>query len=468
MNLEHSAELLQHELIQRREEGYDVSEVQRRWDAIALPHLAVHRPLPAEHRQRLEAHAAEIEALHQALEQLSAAPPATSYDEPSTLEEIRAQRPRGPRELPLSLSDDQLLDRIHGAWLGRAAGCLLGKPVEGWSRQAIREVLEDAGDYPLQEYMQYPRARSGAPEVVERLARRPAEWFRGRIDRMARDDDMDYPLIGLHLLERHGPGFTTDDVGQVWLSKLPYLLVYTAERVAYRNLVDGLRPPATATFRNPYREWIGAQIRADMWGWVSPGRPEQAAELAFRDATLSHVKNGIYGEMFFAAAIAASFAVDSIQEALAAGLTEIPQNTRFAEAVVKTMRWVYEDDDFQKTTDRIHDAYGGYHGVHTINNAALIVMGLLYAERGVPKDPELFEPAICLTVMGGWDTDCTGATAGSLAGATLGARALPRKWVGSFNDRLESIVIGMNDNRFADLAQRTLAQAKRLAGTGPT
>ena len=127
-----------------------------------------------------------------------------------------------------------------------------------------------------------------------------------------------------------------------------------------------------------------------------------------------------------------------------------------------------EDGDPERTTDRIHEVYGHYHRVHTINNAALTVMGLLYAhrtergEQAVAGDPESFEPAICLTVMGGWDTDCTGATAGSLAGAFIGAKALPAKWVGDFNDRLESIVIGMTDNRFTDLADRTLAQAKRL------
>jgi ADP-ribosylglycohydrolase len=286
---------------------------------------------------------------------------------------------------------------------------------------------------------------------------------------MVRDDDMDYSLIALHLLEQYGPDFTTTNVGHVWQTKLPYLLVYTAERVAYRNLVDGLAPPETATYRNPYREWIGAQIRADLWGWASPGAPERAAELAYRDAALSHVKNGIYGEMFFAAAIAAAFASDSVAEALAVGLTEIPANCRFAEAIRNTMRWVGEDGDPERTTDRIHEAYGHYHRVHTINNAALTVMGLLYAHRtadgqqAASGDPESFEPAVCLTVMGGWDTDCTGATAGSLAGAFIGAKALPPKWVGDFHDKLESIVIGMTDNRFTDLAGRTLAQAHRLA-----
>lgn len=462
LNAETLAELLFHELDQREQEGYDVTEERRRWAALGLPSPRVHHGVPEAYRDLVRRQAAEIEAIYEALEQHERRRPDFPYEEPSTLEAIRAARPAGPRRLEVRLSSEALRDRILGAWLGRAAGCLLGKPVEGWSRKDIREVLEYAGDYPLRTYIAYPPLGAGAPEVAHLLARRPADWFRGRITRMVRDDDMDYPLIALHVLERFGPGFTTADVGQAWLSKLPYLLVYTAERVAYRNLVMGLEPPQTATYRNPYREWIGAQIRADLWGWVSPGRPEQAAELAYRDAALSHDKNGVYGAMFFAAALAAAFAVQTVAEALEIGLSEIPARCRLAEAIRQTMRWAREDGDFQRTTDRIQEVYGHYHRVHTINNAALVVMGLLYAEQQAQRGEDLLGPAICLTVMGGWDTDCTGATAGSLAGALTGAEALPARWVSDFHDRLESIVIGMTDNRFTDLAERTLAQAQRL------
>jgi ADP-ribosylglycohydrolase len=457
---------LWHELAQRREEGFDVAPFERRWQALGLPPLRVHRPVPDEYRATVEREAAELEALYGDLEALPEQAPGSPYDEPTDLGAIRAARTDGPRRLAGAPTGDALLDRLHGAWLGRAAGCLLGKPVENWSRAAIREVLEYAGEYPLRGY--FPRLTppdgAGAPPSVAQLALRPETWFAGHIDRMVRDDDMDYPLIALHLLETYGPGYATADVGRVWLTKLPYLLVYTAERAAYRNLVLGLRPPRTATNRNPYREWIGAQIRADLWGWVCPGQPERAAELAYRDAALSHVKNGIYGEMFFAAAIAAAFAAGSIEEALRVGLTEVPARSRFAEVVRQTMAWVAEDGDFQRTTDRIGAAYGHYHSVHTLNNAALVVMGLLYAERAAG---DLLGPAICLTVMGGWDADCTGATAGSLAGTFLGARALPGAWVEPFHDRLESIVVGMTDNRFTDLARRTLAQAERLETARP-
>ena len=79
---------------------------------------------------------------------------------------------------------------------------------------------------------------------------------------------------------------------------------------------------------NPFCEWIGADIRADPWGYLAPGWPEKAAEMAWRDAYLSHRRNGIYGEMFFAAAISAAFTVDHPVEALEIGLTEIPRRLR--------------------------------------------------------------------------------------------------------------------------------------------
>lgn len=53
------------------------------------------------------------------------------YEESSELSEIRAARPDGIRQYHSQIDDD-LYDRIYGAWLGRCAGCLLGKPIEGW------------------------------------------------------------------------------------------------------------------------------------------------------------------------------------------------------------------------------------------------------------------------------------------------------------------------------------------------
>ena len=114
------------------------------------------------------------------------------------------------------------------------------------------------------------------------------------------------------------------------------------------------------------------------------------------------------------------------------------------------MTWADEGLTWEDAWERVNAQYGGYHRVHVINNSCLIVLGLLYGEADLGK-------SICLAVMGGWDTDCTGATVGSIVGAMRGASALPEGWIAPLNDRLESIVPGFHDSRISDLAERTLA-----------
>ncbi len=378
------------------------------------------------------------------------------YEEPSDLPTIRSLRPSGPRHIPATPDKARLQDRILGAYLGRCAGCNLGKPVEGWSREKIRRYLEIAGEYPLRSY--FP-VIDPFPEGLE-LHENYRETARGRIRWMARDDDIDYTILGLHCLETYGLDFTTENVGETWLQLLPYHQVYTAERVAYRNLVEGYDPPLSATRYNPYREWIGAQIRADGFGYAAPGLPEVAAEFAYRDAALSHVKNGIYGEMWVAAMLAAALVapghtMEDILHVIEVGLSEIPANSRVAEAIRDVMRWREETDDWEEAWERIHRKYGHYHGVHTINNAALVTLGLVYGAGD-------FERTICIAVMGGWDTDCNGATAGSVIGAMIGADALPYKWVGPLNNTVRSMVAGYDFSRITDLAGRSLAIAEEV------
>ena len=182
-----------------------------------------------------------------------------SYIEPEGLEGIRAERPDGPRSLGIRLDEDELRNRLLGAWLGRCIGCMVGKPVEGWPKERIEELLRQLGEWPLSGY--FPEAEG--LQLKEAL--------RGKITKALQDDDLDYTALNLHILETHGPSGTTEYVAREWLDHLPYHGVHTAERATYRNLVLGLRPPEVTRFRNPYREWVGAGIRADIYGYISPG-----------------------------------------------------------------------------------------------------------------------------------------------------------------------------------------------------
>jgi len=431
-DIETLKQLLTDEVQQRREEGCDVTGIKSQIRSAARDPKALSR-------------------LYDRLDRL-AVKKSFTFHEPDDWDELLAARPPGPARIDHSLSEAAIRDRIRGAFVGRCAGCLLGKPVEGWDAERIIAALKKDGAYPLSGYFRASTIRKGDnknPHLASTV---------GHITAMPRDDDIDYTVLGIHYLKQHGPGFSTADVAAEWLGRLPYHRVYTAERVAYRNLVGGLAPPQSATFRNPYREWIGAQIRADAFGYCAPGLPATAAEFAYRDATLSHTKNGVYGEMLFAAIIAAALASDDLEQAILAGLAQIPANCRLAHAVRDTIKWSNADKDWLTTFDAIKRKYGRYHRVHTINNAAVVIMALIHGRRSLGR-------TITIAVMAGWDTDCNGATAGSVLGAMLGARALPLKWVRPMHNRLRSDVVGYDNSSItglADVAYDLSKQVRRL------
>jgi ADP-ribosylglycohydrolase len=419
--------ILADELAQRRESGYDVEGLEERINGALADHPE--------------------EDLWQLLELLGDAPhrPQWPYDEPSGLEKISESLPKSPQLSTLSLGEKNLRDRVRAAWLGRCAGCTLGKPVEGWTREDIRRYLELAGEYPIQDYL--PRLEP-MPEGFE-MHPSWRDAVRGSVRFMARDDDIDYTILGLHILETYGFGFEPEDVAEQWMSHMPFLATYTAERAAYRNLVYGLRPPDTAGYRNPYREWIGAQIRADIWGYVCPGDPTRAASLAFKDASLSHTANGIYGEMWASALIATCFVARDMRTALEAALAMVPPRSRLADALRHVVSLYDLRIEWEAARCELEKSYGHYSWVHTINNAAVVAAALLWGEGDYTR-------TIGLAVQGGWDTDCNGATAGSAFGAMHGTEALAGHWVRPLNDLVRSMVTGFDGSRLSDLAERTL------------
>ena len=217
------ATMLADELTQRRESGFDVSDVEELIDAAVA----------AGDREG-------IEGAHLALEETELRPD-WPYEEPTALDEIEAALPDPPNVPGMELTDAELRDRLLGAWLGRCAGCNLGKPVEMWSREKIRSYLERGNEYPITDYIPI---LEGADELM-------APWafnsMRGRVTCMERDDDIDYTILGLHIVETRGRTFGPTEVAHEWLTLLPFEQVYTAERAAYRNLVQGYLAPTTAT-----------------------------------------------------------------------------------------------------------------------------------------------------------------------------------------------------------------------------
>jgi ADP-ribosylglycohydrolase len=369
--------------------------------------------------------------------------------EPDGLAHIRALRPTGPRRMEKGFPDDYE-GRLKGAVYGRFAGCTLGAPVEFWTVERMRLLAAEHGDpFPPTDYW-----RSIPYPLELRYETSPRRnYLRGHLDGVPVDDDLIYTVLGLLILEDYGPSFSTTDVGRAWLDYLPFAC--TAEEIALANLRNGVPASAAGDTNNPYAEWIGASIRSDPWGYVCPGWPERAAELAYRDATLSHRRQGVYAEMFFSATIAAAMVLDDPVEAIRIGLTEIPAECAFARAVTWALGAAPDIRDHEQARVAVDCRFAGMHPTHAINNACLVVFGLALGDRD-------FTRVIGETVAMGLDNDCNAATAGSIVGAVVGRRRIPEHWTRGFNDTLHTYLHGNERLSINSLLRRFEVQARRL------
>ncbi len=370
--------------------------------------------------------------------------------EPNDLRTIQRLRPAGPRRLWKTFNEARYRNRIEGALLGRFAGCTLGAPVEFWPIEKMERLARENGDrFPPVDYW------SRVPDPFDkryRLSLRES-YTRNKMNGVPVDDDLAYTLLGLLIAEDFGPCFTVKDVGRGWLRYLPYAC--TAEDIALKNLKAGVPARKAAEKDNPFCEWIGADIRSDPWGYLAPGWPERAAAMAYQDAYISHRRNGIYGEMYFSGVIAAAFAVNDPVEALHIGLTEIPKDCAMARGVRWALGVAPKIRNYKHARAAMDRKFKGMHGVHTINNACLTIWGITIGRKD-------FTRVIGETVAMGMDNDCTAATAGSIVGAVVGKKGIPKRWYRDFSNTVHSYLIKRPRFSISGLIARFAAVAKKV------
>ncbi|MBQ3002741.1 MAG: ADP-ribosylglycohydrolase family protein [Clostridia bacterium] len=364
-----------------------------------------------------------------------------AYTEPTALSEIKKESNVSALESDQYVPVDDTY--FSGAWLGRCIGCAWGQPCEGWRHPAIVEWYKNAGKYPVRSY--FP--------TVSGDKRNERESSDEKLCGMPPDDDTRFTVLNYLLLKEKGYAIDAYDIGNMWSYRVPFRNVFTAESQAYLNFIncediwpwgkpenaaEVMEKAQTATYLNPYREWIGAQIRADAFGYVAAGMPILASELAYVDASFSHVKNGIYGEMFFAAMIAAAFVHKDARKCFDIALATIPQKSRFAEEVLWAKHLAETCETREELMEKILAPSEKYNGVHTINNATFCIAAIM-------RYPEDFRNAVAFAVECGMDTDCNGATVGSFMGALLGEQGIPADLSDAIKDTF-SVGVAPYDN----------------------
>jgi ADP-ribosylglycohydrolase len=377
------------------------------------------------------------------------------YVEPDDLAGIWAEADPDRSSTPARFDPEDVAGRIETAWYARVSGCILGKPFEfDPTLDELRAVLEPAGEWPLTDYV--TEATNG------RLRQPQPQWpelVRERITHVCEDDDLNYTVLAMLLLERHGTAFTHDDVRRLWLLQLPVLATFGPERtqlLAAGMATLGGTGTDWASVLNPTDEQCGALIRADAYGWACPGDPELAASLAHRDATVTHRRTGVYSTMWVAAALATALVTDPADRLgpFRTALGFVPQRSRFAAIVRESLSLVEQAVDWEDGYRAVHGRFGEYSHCRVYQEVGTLLNTARFA-RDVGH-------GLGLQVCQGNDTDSFGATAGSYLGALLGPEAFDKAhWTGRFADRIHLALATFHEQSLSTLATRMAHLAKR-------
>ena len=299
----------------------------------------------------------------------------------------------------ITFTNEFLRDKIYACWLGKNIGGTLGTPYEG---------QRDMHD-------------------IQGFASKPGEPLP--------NDDLDLQLVWLRAVTEWGPdAINSKLLGEYWLTYIgPNWNEYG---VCKANMRDGIQPPMTGEIDNEqWQDSNGAWIRTEVWACMYPAMPEKAIRLAFEDASVDHgFGEGTYAAIFVAAMESAAFVINDAEELLKIGLSKIPENCRVARSVRIVIDAYHNGIDWRTCRNMVVEDSKDLGWFQAPANVAFVVLGLLYGKGD-------FKQSLIYAVDCGDDTDCTGATLGSLMGIMGGMKVIPDDWRAYIGDDIKSICI---------------------------
>ncbi len=206
----------------------------------------------------------------------------------------------------------------------------------------------------------------------------------------APDDDIDYTLLGMLNLEQNGLSFTHQDLKKLWLRHQSLSFCWGPERTillrcGLSHWGEGIEGVPADDFAGWVRVWnpndqlCGAVIRADAYGYACPGDPATAAELAWRDASFTHRKTGVYATMFVAAAIAAAYVASDPLDIFRVALQYVPRRSRFFQIVSDSFQKVAGASDWLEGYELIHGKYREFSHCQVYQECGTLINTLRFA-----------------------------------------------------------------------------------------
>lgn len=301
---------------------------------------------------------------------------------------------------PIRLNREEYRDKVYACWIGKNIGGTMGAPYE-----AKREMQNITGF-------------STPPNCP------------------LPNDDLDLQLIWLHAMEEVGPwSLDTTVLAENWISHISP--TWNEYGLGKANLQAGLLPPLSGDFRNDFKNSNGAWIRTEIWACLAPACPDAAVRYAYEDAIVDHgTAEGTHAAVFIAAMESAAFVETDLRKLIDIGLSRIPEDCRMARSIRLLLDCYDKGTPWRETRNIIQqeNADIGDGWFEAPSNVAYAILGLLYGEGDYKK-------SMTTAINCGDDTDCTGATVGSLLGIMGGTAAIPTDWREHIGDGISTMSI---------------------------
>ena len=322
-----------------------------------------------------------------------------------------------------TINDAEFRDRVYACWLGKNIGGTLGMPFEGKTD--------------LNNLTFYTNVKEGEP---------------------AANDDLDLQILWLKAMEENNYRVDAYTLGEYWLKYVP--VNWNEYGVGKINMKLGIMPPLSGEYNNAkWKTSNGAWIRSEIWACLAPGNPMLAAQFAWNDACVDHgCTDGTFAEIFTATLESAAFVEKDMNKLIQFALSTIPSDCRVAKAVNTAVEAKKGGMTWQQAREAVIKATEDLGWFQAPRNVAFTMIGWLYGENDFGK-------SICIAVNCGDDTDCTGATLGSILGIIYGTAIIPQKWKAPIGDGIKTVAVSGFEvpATLQVLTDKTVATQKKVA-----
>jgi ADP-ribosylglycohydrolase len=322
-----------------------------------------------------------------------------------------------------TINEAEFRDRVYACWLGKNIGGTLGMPFEG--KKEINNITF------------YTKIKEGEP---------------------AANDDLDLQILWLKAMEENNYRVDAYTLGEYWLKYVP--VNWNEYGVGKANMRLGIMPPLSGEYNNAkWKTSNGAWIRSEIWACLAPGNPMLAAQFAWNDACVDHgCTEGTFAEIFTATLESAAFIEKDMNKLIQFALSTIPPDCKVTNAVNTALEAKKSGKTWEQARESVIKATEDLGWFQAPRNVAFTIIGWLYGDGDFGK-------SICIAINCGDDTDCTGATLGSIFGIIYGTGIIPEKWRAPIGDGIKTVAISGFEApaTLQILTDKTVAAQKKVA-----